>query len=129
MTNLLSSLATIISASFLLKEGIRQVAWKHSYPSLADLWDRGVGSLDLDCMVELPGISPMQTSLLSNAPQLIISIIYTTINGMWTAMMVGNEWNGYGLRRKGLRTTEPVGQQRSTYWLSLPWVRRVLSQI
>lgn len=116
----------MIATSWLLREGVEQVARKNisrNRPSLADLWRKGLGSLDLDCVVDLPWFSPIETSLLSNTPQLIVSIIYTTVNGMWTAMMVGNEWNGYGLRRTGLRTTAPVGHQRSTYWLSLPWVR------
>ena len=65
--------------------------------------------------------------LISNLPQLILSLLYTAVNGMWTAMLVGDEWNSYGIRRKGLRTTYPVGHQRKTYWLSLPLVRAISS--
>ena len=112
----------MIAASDFLQKGIDKITKEDELPDLADLWDRGFGSVDLVCMVRFSGLSSLGTSLVSNIPQLIVSIIYAAINDMWTAMMVANEWNGYGLRRKSLRTTTPVGQQRSTYWLSLPWV-------
>lgn len=123
-----SSVVAMIVTSVLLATGIRQIA-RDSVTSFAALWDRGFGSIDVECLVLLNSLSPVKTSLLSNTPQLIVSIIYTTVNGMWTAMMVGNEWNGYGLRKKSLRTTAAVGRQRSSYWLSLPLVSSRASRL
>lgn len=36
-------------------------------------------------------------------------------------MFVAKEWSTYGTDRKPLRVTSPVGQQRGTYWLNVPF--------
>ena len=36
-------------------------------------------------------------------------------------MLLGNEWTNYAHQRKSLRVTSPCGQQRSSYWLQLPY--------
>ncbi|KAF5001395.1 hypothetical protein FDECE_10958 [Fusarium decemcellulare] len=117
----LCTIALLITFIF-LGQGIAHIGGS---PSLANLWNRGFGSLDFACLISYnndgsyssPAIS---VALISNLPQLIVSLLYTAVNGMWTAMLVGSEWNGYGIHRKGLRTTSPVGKQRGSYWLSLP---------
>lgn len=43
-------------------------------------------------------------------------------NSTITSMILGREWNQLGYRRKGLRVTVPRGEQRSTYYLSMPLV-------
>ncbi|KAF5019104.1 hypothetical protein F66182_8900 [Fusarium sp. NRRL 66182] len=113
---------TIAAASYLLWKSIHDISYLGT-PSIVDLWNRGFGQVNVDALFsfEFGGLKGTATMvLLSNLPQLIISLLYTAVNGMWTAMLVGLEWNGYGLRSKGLRTTYPIGQQRKTYWLSLP---------
>lgn len=65
---------------------------------------------------------PVTMVLIANLPQLIISFLYLALNGIWTVMLVEVEWNSYGTTRKSLRTSYPIGQQRRTYWLSLPLV-------
>lgn len=41
---------------------------------------------------------------------------------MYTCMAFGKEWNNFGHRRSPLRVTSPRGSQRSTYFLSLPYL-------
>jgi hypothetical protein len=36
-------------------------------------------------------------------------------------MVSADEYSRFSIQRKALRTTDPRGLQRSTYWLSLPW--------
>ena len=36
-------------------------------------------------------------------------------------MVSSDEFSRFTTHRKALRTTNPIGEQRSTYWLSLPW--------
>lgn len=95
-------------------------------PGLAALWDRGFGQVSVDALINFTDImsleGPIVMVLIANLPQLILSLLYTALNGMWTAMLVGVEWNTYGQEHKGLRTSSPVGSQRRTYWLSLPLV-------
>ncbi|KAJ5765392.1 hypothetical protein N7520_004951 [Penicillium odoratum] len=65
--------------------------------------------------------------LLANIPQVLISYVYLGLNNIITTMLVMHEWCGYsaGSRKaaKGLRVTWPMpkSEQRSTYFLSLPY--------
>lgn len=59
--------------------------------------------------------------LLANLPQTIVSFLYLTYNALFTCMLAGKEWDGLARKRKTLRVTNPVGNQRSTYWLQLPY--------
>ena len=58
---------------------------------------------------------------LANTPQFLLSFSYFAINRLCTSMCFAQEWNSYGTARKGLRATNPTGQQRSTYFLQLPY--------
>jgi hypothetical protein len=59
--------------------------------------------------------------LLANLPQIILSLVYLSYNALITFMLLANEYSGYEVHRKTLRVTTPCGQQRSTYWLQLPY--------
>ena len=61
------------------------------------------------------------TVLIANLPQVLMSYIYITFNHVFTCMLAGREWMQFATRRQPLRVTSPVGQQRSTYWLQLPY--------
>jgi hypothetical protein len=70
------------------------------------------------------GSSPQQTLLnawIANAGQLVLSFCYLAINSECTAMASAAEWNSLASSRKGLRVTRPVGKQRDTYFLQLPY--------
>lgn len=67
-----------------------------------DIWNNFDGP-DLDC------------------PQLLLSFLYLSYNSLFTSMLLAQEWNGYATCRKALRVTSPKGQQRSTYYLQLPY--------
>lgn len=59
--------------------------------------------------------------LVANSPQVLLSFLYLTYNGLFTCMLLANEWAGYAHNRQSLRVTSPVGSQRSTYRLQLPY--------
>jgi len=63
----------------------------------------------------------MLTILIANSPQALLSFLFLTYNGLYTCMLLGDEWSGYAYKRKPLRVTSPVGEQRSTYRLQLPY--------
>jgi hypothetical protein len=56
----------------------------------------------------------------ANGWQLLLSINYVLFNALLTTFCVEAEWQSYATKKKALRTTFPEGQQRSTYFLSLP---------
>ena len=59
--------------------------------------------------------------LLVNLPQAVLSFLYLTYNALFTSMLLAEEWSGFAHQRKTLRVTCPVGKQRSTFWLQLPY--------
>ena len=58
---------------------------------------------------------------LANTPQILLSFSYFAIDRLCTSMCFAREWNSYGIDHKGLRATNPTGDQRSTYFLQLPY--------
>jgi hypothetical protein len=60
--------------------------------------------------------------IMANIPQLILSLIYFAYNSLFTTMSLATEWSQFGNTRKGLRiSSKPQGEQRSTYFLQLPY--------
>ncbi|KAG9230910.1 hypothetical protein BJ875DRAFT_470951 [Amylocarpus encephaloides] len=57
----------------------------------------------------------------ANIPQFVVSSLYFAYNTVYTSMVSADEWSRFTTTRKSLRVTRPIGIQRSTYWLSLPW--------
>jgi len=61
--------------------------------------------------------------VVANSFQLALSTTYFLYNSLCTAQHAPLEWAGYANgERKGLRITWPRGQQRSTYYLQLPYI-------
>ncbi|KAK0648145.1 hypothetical protein B0T16DRAFT_455641 [Cercophora newfieldiana] len=60
--------------------------------------------------------------LLSNAPQLIVSINYFLYNAIWTRLHSELEWNAFSVAYRSLRVTSPKGLQTSTNRLQLPYL-------
>ncbi|KAE8337914.1 hypothetical protein BDV24DRAFT_153937 [Aspergillus arachidicola] len=67
--------------------------------------------------------SELQLVIITNSPQLGVTMIYYIYNKVLTNMLLCAEYSSYGIDRKFLRVTWPVkgSQQRSTYWLSIPY--------
>lgn len=59
--------------------------------------------------------------LAANTPQVVISFLYLSYNGLFTSMLANREWANYTHKRAELRVTVPKSTQRSTYFLSLPY--------
>lgn len=64
----------------------------------------------------------MRMVLISNSPQLALTLLYFLNNRAYTCMLAIQEWNEFSRKRQGLRVSNPVGEQRSTYWLQLPYL-------
>lgn len=60
-------------------------------------------------------------SFVANAPQVLLSFSYFSFNRLSTSVNFEQEWNGYASYKKALRVTNPQGEQRSTYFLQLPY--------
>ena len=61
------------------------------------------------------------TVIIANTPQVILSHVYIFMNSVYTCLVTSYEWAQFARHRKTLRVTTPIGQQRSTFWLQLPY--------
>ncbi|KAL6705062.1 hypothetical protein ACN47E_007321 [Coniothyrium glycines] len=109
----LAALTVVIS---LLVWGIR------SLPEEFNILSLGYGAADpRTAIVGMPN-DLLINSVVANSPQLVLSLLYFSYNALFTAMLMGYEWTTYAFKRKGLRVSHhPVGAQRSTYFIQLPY--------
>ena len=92
--------------------------------SFSHLWQMGYGAVTGDSIFDwnLEGSSGLHlNALVANLPQVVLSFLFLLYNGLFTSMLLADEWNGYARERKPLRVTDPKGTQRSTYRLQLPY--------
>ena len=96
--------------------------------SIKHLWSLGFGNVSPENLMTVNnsqdlsgagGVIPI--ALVSNSPQIILSFLYFSYNGIFTCMLLAKEWSTYGSKRTFLRVTTPTGRQRSTYRLQLPY--------
>ena len=96
---------------------------------MSHLWSLGLGNVNAETLIALNNGSEdlsgsagvITTVLIANSPQILLSFLYFTLNGIFTCMLLAEEWSAYATKRNFLRVTSPVGGQRSTYRLQLPY--------
>ncbi|KAJ4347307.1 uncharacterized protein N0V89_011247 [Didymosphaeria variabile] len=82
----------------------------------------GFGQVNNRTTLHIPLKDLVTNAIIANTPQVILSWIYFSYNGLLTLMSLAREWESYGLQHKGLRVSvAPEGAQRSTYFLQLPY--------
>lgn len=92
--------------------------------SMSHLWALGFGKVTAESLIHfsLPqGALMVFTILFANSPQVLLSALYLTCNGLLTRMLLAHEWSNFAHQRKMLRVISPKGKQRSTYRLHLPY--------
>lgn len=98
---------------------------------ISSLWRYGLGGENLwataalDWMRKMGGISDtagfFAATLFSNMFQIVFSALYLLYNNLITVLLVAAEWNDFVSERKSLRVSAPLGMQRGSYFLSLPY--------
>ncbi|KAI4193318.1 MAG: hypothetical protein LQ350_008378 [Teloschistes chrysophthalmus] len=116
----LLSIATIIAAGILFRLGLTEVQMLDN----GTLRGSGFGEINTQEMANwsLSGTSGLLgTILIANSPQLLLSFLFLAYNALLTCMLLAEESNDFAHERKPLRVSTPVGNQRSTYRLQLPY--------
>ncbi|KIK53476.1 hypothetical protein GYMLUDRAFT_178964 [Collybiopsis luxurians FD-317 M1] len=94
---------------------------------LAALWRFGIGKPHSQNIIQgwkvpTKGYGALLAAvLISNSPQLILSMIYLVFNSLCTTLFLTFEWSSFSRSRKPLRVSDPHGDQRSTYFLQIPY--------
>ena len=119
-------ISTLIAACALLGLGLTNS--RLTDRSISHLWSLGFGNVNPETLISMNHNQDLSgpthvvfTTLIANSPQIILSFLYFAYNGIFTCMLLAEEWSAYGFQRKFLRVTTPRGQQRSTYRLQLPY--------
>ena len=120
-------ISTLIATSALLSLGLENDSMTSR--SISHLWSLGFGNVNAETLItignhnrDLPGSAGViATVLIANSPQILLSFLYFAYNGLFTCMLLAEEWSLYATKRKFLRVTSPTGGQRSTYRLQLPY--------
>lgn len=112
---------TLSIASILLRMGLGNTLPPST--SMSYLWNLGFGTVTVESLIYLylKDNQIILTIIIANSPQLLLSFLYLTYNGLFSCMLLADEWNDYAHSRKPLRVTQPSGNQRSTYRLQLPY--------
>lgn len=93
--------------------------------TLSAIWKLGLGAINSNTTLGIGGHSAsglISGVVVANTFQLALSTTYFLYNSLYTAQCGALEWSTYAdPKRKPLRVTWPRGQQRSTYYLHLPY--------
>ncbi|TQN66010.1 hypothetical protein CSHISOI_09399 [Colletotrichum shisoi] len=124
---LATCLLVLLVAAILLVTSFSNLRHRRFGVSVPELWKLGFGALTpfTYLVTNLPRRDPgglISNVLLANLPQLLLSILYILCNTMLSTFLVQREFSRMHKPeyRKALRVSEPVGIQRSTYFISLP---------
>ncbi|KAK4954715.1 hypothetical protein LTR66_013535 [Elasticomyces elasticus] len=119
--------AAIIVVSTLLIYAAAQIA----NTSANSLFSFGFGAVNSQTLItgwaiteniRYPSVALIASVLMANLPQLILSVLYFNLNGLFTTLFLADEWSRFAYERKGLRVSLPrSGSQRKTFFLQLPY--------
>ncbi|KAI8722701.1 hypothetical protein NCS52_00414600 [Fusarium sp. LHS14.1] len=99
------------------------------YNDIVNPFSIGFGSVDTAAVMTYHSV-PIFTKyrdrilaavVVANLPQMIFSVITFSLNNLLTVIYTAQEWENFSRQRKTLRASEPKGEQRSTYFLQLPY--------
>lgn len=111
---------------FFLIRGIVKLDGQKDFKSL---WNLGFGAVTESALIKQNSeqfynnnAKIILSVLLANIPQFLFSILYFQYNALFTGMLAAKEWSDFGFLRKKLRvSSDPRGDQRSRYFLQLPY--------
>jgi hypothetical protein len=124
---LMTSIRFILAIAACIGLYVYGVSFISGTNDLSSLLALGLGTLSSKTFIQAGNLGSgwgylVSNVVLANCPQVAMSMLYFFYNGLFTSISLATEWDGYARHRKGLRvSTSPVGAQRSTYFLQLPY--------
>ena len=124
-TNKIRYVSTFIAVTGLLGAGIATRVRDHKSISINALLSQGLGNPDpQELLSNLKAGAPttlLGSVVMANVFQLLFSGLYYMYNSVISCMLITLEWSRYSTKRKSLRTSNPTGAQRSSYFLTIPY--------
>ncbi|RAL12545.1 uncharacterized protein BO97DRAFT_451934 [Aspergillus homomorphus CBS 101889] len=89
---------------------------------ITQVWNiKGFGSVQSGALLTNLATTYVGMELLANTPQFLISLLYMPFNDCLTRMLHAVDYSTYAVARRPLRVSFPEGQQRSTFYLAIPY--------
>ncbi|KAI8944446.1 hypothetical protein F4801DRAFT_585407 [Xylaria longipes] len=94
---------------------------------LGSIWHMGIGeahgyTIALTHAIDSLGADAFYGTLfLANVPQVILGLGWWLANSLLTRLLLAQRWAQFIVKRRGLRVSSPQGQQRRSFFLSLPY--------
>ncbi|KAL4889365.1 hypothetical protein BDV59DRAFT_186704, partial [Aspergillus ambiguus] len=120
-TTIACTLSYLIVTVLFLRSGMSNIKAQSRPTSLSYLWELGFANPNTVTRLATVHADALIIALLVNTPQVVLSTIYLLWNNLFTRMLLAVEYNDFASERKALRVSSPQGDQRSTYYLSLPY--------
>lgn len=108
----------------LLQASIIELKAGNTYQSTSEVLDLGFGNPDTQTAFLIRSMNTLgivKNLLVANAFQIALSTTYYLYNSLWTAQCSALEWSLLAKEHQALRVTAPVGEQRSSWFLQLPY--------
>ncbi|KAK5659488.1 hypothetical protein OQA88_689 [Cercophora sp. LCS_1] len=124
---LVTSSVALGGAAFCVRRGVdAQIKYSRD-SSIRGLWALGFGDARTEALIswdqkDKGALGLFENLVIANFWQVVLSLLYTASNIIFTTQLVAHEWDTLGNTAKpqGLRVSKPKGEQRSTYYLSMP---------
>lgn len=89
---------------------------------LTAIWQiQGWGTIQSTGLLSNLATSFVGMELLANTPQLAVSFLYFCLNDTLTRMILAADYNNFAIHQRPLRVSFPRGEQRSTWYLTIPY--------
>lgn len=112
---------------FALFKAIHGLNEHEQLTDLASLWRMGLGHVQdysiamTKAWEDMGDTSFYMTTLFANGAQFLMSCCWYLGNSLLTAMILSNHWGMFITKHQRLRVSTPEGEQKSSYFLSLPY--------
>jgi len=71
--------------------------------------------------IDAPETALVTNAIYANVPQVALSLLYFSYNGLFTQFLFAREWDSFESQKKSLRVScKPRGSQRATFLLQIP---------
>lgn len=95
----------VLTVAFALVTILFVIAWTTGFAtkgystSACGLWDMGFGTLDPRLLIALDNFgTPITLSLLANAPQVVLAVVYYLYGGILNSMFTSQEWSSLAFK-------------------------------
>jgi len=127
VTSLTSAIRFLVAMIGIITALALSIKHLKSQTSVESIWSIGLGNVRPQNLMtgwNLPSLGNSAiavSTVVANLPQAAFSFIYVVYNTLFTSMLLSYEWSKCGVGRKPLRVSDAAGEQKSTYFLHIPY--------